>query len=73
MGKWIMNILISVDQFGNAITGGDADETLSSRFGKAKIEGKWWGRFNCWWLDLIDKGHCEGAIESDEGKDAILK
>jgi hypothetical protein len=73
IGKYLFRILVSIDQLGNTILGGDEDETLSSRFGKAKRQGKWWGQFNCWWLDKLDPGHCEDAIESDEGKNALLK
>jgi len=78
VGKWIINILIGVDQLGNAIGGGDPDETISSRLGKmARRHG---GKVPLWrplsWLiaaglEIIDPGHLAGAIEDDEGKDAI--
>lgn len=32
--KYLYNILISLDQLGNTILGGDPDETISSRLGK---------------------------------------
>ena len=33
--KWyVWNVLIGLDQFCNAILGGDPDETMSSRMGK---------------------------------------
>lgn len=69
--KWIWNILISIDQLGNTLAGGDPDETISSRSGKAKRDGKLWGRLMCRFLNVFDPGHCEGAIESDEGKDEL--
>lgn len=34
MKKYIWNVLIALDQLGNALTGGFADETMSSRMGK---------------------------------------
>ncbi len=38
IGKWLLNILISIDQLGNTIAGGDPDETISSRLGKLKVK-----------------------------------
>ena len=34
--KYFLNILISLDQMGNTLLGGDPDETISSRLGKLK-------------------------------------
>ena len=67
--KYVINILLGVDQFFNTILGGDPDETISSRAGKRE------GRHIiptalCWLLNLIDKDHCRDAIEHDEGKDS---
>jgi len=79
MGKWLLNILISIDQLGNTILGGDPDETISSRLGKLKVKhgGKIpWRRpaskIIDWGLDKIDSNHSIDAIEEDEGKNAIL-
>ena len=79
MFKWFWNILIALDQFGNALGGGDPDETISSRLGKLKEKhgGKipWRRPFSKlidWGLERIDKGHSIDAIEEDEGKDAVL-
>ncbi len=73
--KYIWNILIALDQLLNALLGGDPDETISSRIGKALREGRagWFVRAIAWTLDKIDPHHCEDAIEEDEGKDAILR
>ena len=79
MGKWLVNILIGIDQLGNAIGGGDPDETISSRLGKlARAHGgrvPWWRPLS--WviaagLEGIDPGHLADAIEEDEGKDAVF-
>ena len=79
MGKWLLNILISIDQLGNTILGGDPDETISSRLGKLKVKHDGaipWRRpvskVIDWGLDKIDSHHSIDAIEEDEGKDAIL-
>jgi hypothetical protein len=67
--KYLWNVLIAVDQFGNALGGGDPDETISSRAAKAQRVGKRWGCVLCRWLDKIDPNHCEKSIETDEGLD----
>jgi len=62
-------VLLAIDQLGNALIGGDEDETLSSRMGKA-VEGKtncWICKILCRVLNLIDTNHCQDAIERDEG------
>ena len=69
--KWMWNILIAVDQLGNAIMFGDPDETISSRAGKHighKDGWEWLANF----LDMIDPGHAKDSIERDEGKDSLL-
>jgi hypothetical protein len=78
IGKWFLNVLIGIDQLGNAIMFGDPDETISSRIGK--IKRKYGGKIP--WskpvtkiidkgLDVIDKNHSLDAIEDDEGEDQI--
>jgi len=36
--RWIMNVLISLDQLANSILAGDPDETISSRLGRIKAK-----------------------------------
>jgi hypothetical protein len=79
LGKYLLNFLISIDQLGNTIVGGDPDETISSRLGKLK---KRHGGTIPWrrpvakiidmGLDKIDKNHSIDAIEADEGQNALL-
>lgn len=74
VGKWGLNILIAIDQLGNAIGGGDPDETISSRIGKIKKAN---GGKIPWThpvskiidagLEKIDPGHSIRCIEADEG------
>lgn len=59
-------LAIAHDQLANAAFGGNEDETISSRAGKAAREGRRWGCVLCKWLDRIDPGHCERSIEIDE-------
>ena len=62
-------VLLAIDQFFNALTGGDEDETISSRIGKA-VERKspcWICHTLCKMLHWIDPNHCQESIEHDEG------
>ena len=63
---YIHNILIAFDQFWNAAFGGDPDETISSRAGKARHRN-WAADTLCKFLDRVEDDHCEHAIEWDEG------
>jgi len=73
--------LIAIDQFAYVTiggwiylaTGGDcpsADETISSRVGRAAVSGKRWGRVMEWLIDhlfhllcAVPLGHCRRSIE----------
>jgi hypothetical protein len=77
-GRWALNVLISLDQLGNSILGGDPDETISSRLGR--IKQKWGGEIpktrpvawaTDWVLERIDENHSIEAIEIDEGFDGL--
>lgn len=79
IGKYLMNLLIAIDQFGNTLTGGDPDETISSRLGKLKLRYGGtipWRRPLAkvidWGLERIDPHHSVDAVEEDEGKEALL-
>lgn len=71
VGRYIINILVAIDQAVNAILGGDPDETLSSRAWKlAKAGMRWPARV----IDrILGRGHCEAAAEEDEGKNKVIK
>lgn len=71
MKRYFWNILIAVDQFGNALFAGDPDETISSRAGKAMREGKRWGCILCRALNWFERDHCAKSIEPDEGDRAV--
>ncbi len=68
--KYLKNLLISIDQFFNALLGGDPDETLSSRFGKCNSKIC---LFICMILHKLDKEHCKKSMEIDEGKDEVWR
>jgi len=64
----LWNMLIAIDQAGNAYIGGDPDETISSR--AARQAHKWGWRLLGRILDAIDPGHMARSVEADEGKNA---
>ena len=79
MKQYILNLLLSIDQLGNSVLGGDPDETISSRLGKLKVRH---GGTIPWYrpvsglvdylLDKIDPNHSIDAIEEDEGTFAVF-
>lgn len=76
--KWVLNILIGIDQLGNALVGGDPDETISSRLGKLKLKHggtiprtRPLSKIIDMGLNAIDPNHSIDAIEHDEGENAI--
>lgn len=78
MGRYLLNLLISLDQLGNSILCGDPDETISSRIGRIKKKNG--GKVPRWRvftratdavLDWIDPNHSVDAIEDDEGHAGI--
>ena len=78
IGKYFLNVLIGLDQLGNAICGYDPDDTISSTLGKIKRAhgGRIPWTFPLakvidWGLDKIDPNHSTDAIEEDEGGDSL--
>ena len=75
MRRWLVNVLIAFDQLGNAVTGGQPDETISSRLGKLKRANGGTVPKAAWLylarpldaiLDWLDPNHSLDAIEDDE-------
>ena len=71
MKQYFWNLLILLDETGNALTGGDPGETISSRAGKAMQEGKTWGCILCKFLNLFQKDHCLKSIDKADGSRAV--
>ena len=63
----VFNALVALDKWVNVLLGGDPDETISSRAGKAQLSGKLWGCSLCRFLDFFQKDHCSINIQKDEG------
>lgn len=63
---YVRRVLVSLNQTLNALTGGEADETLSSRWGRARRRGSKAAKVVCAALEKIQPCHCASAIERDE-------
>lgn len=65
---YLMQNLIALDQTGNALLGGWADETLSSRAYRADRDGRLFGRIFRPLIDALfffEKEHCKNAYLSE--------
>lgn len=71
--RYLLNWLILIDQAGNTLAGGSPNETISERAAKARNEGREWGCLLCKMLGWINPGHCDNALTSTIGDDAIIK
>lgn len=77
--SYVKNVLVVTDCFLNALSGGDPDETISSRSGKAaeyeqSVTPAVWGvgcRM-CAFLAVFQQDHCAKAIERWRGRRAAL-
>jgi len=73
--SWGYNILLSIDQFGNAVANGNPDSTISARVGyfandglsNSKYPGYWKFMENminiAWWP--FERNHCKNAYDAD--------
>lgn len=62
-GRRAWTLAVAYDQLANAAFGGHEDETISSRAGRARRQGKRWACLLCRLLDAIDPYHCDRSIE----------
>ncbi|MDO9893511.1 hypothetical protein Q7473_05040 [Glaesserella parasuis] len=67
---WLYHVVIAIDQLFNALTGGAADETFSSRcYRGAILTEKPRKRWRFWFAFVnglfFDKQHCQTAYESE--------
>jgi hypothetical protein len=72
VGRYFLNWLILLDQAGNTLAGGSPNETISERAAKARAAGREWGCLLCRFLNWINPGHCDNALTSTIGDDAVI-
>ena len=67
--RYVLNILIAIDQLVNTLIGGYPDETLSASAYLGEREGKFFGRIFRPVIDFIfwplQRNHCRRAFESE--------
>ena len=66
MKRYLINLLIAIDQLGNALFNGAPDETISSRCARGRE--KWYWAWLARILDWLDPGHCADALNSEENR-----
>jgi hypothetical protein len=73
VGKYLLNILKWLDIGVNVIfLFGASNETISERAAKARAAGRTWGCVLCRFLGWINPGHCDNALTSTIGDDAVI-
>lgn len=72
IGRYLLNFAVLLDEAANTILGGSPNETISERSAKARAAGRRWGCLLCKLLDRINPGHCDRALTSTIGDDAVI-
>ncbi len=71
--QYLLNILKWLDTGVNVVfLFGTSNETISERAAKARNAGRRWGCILCRLLDDVNPGHCDRALTSKIGEDAII-
>jgi hypothetical protein len=72
IGRYLLNLAILLDEAANTLAGGSPNETISERAAKARNAGRRWGCVLCRALNWINPGHCDNALTSTIGDDAVI-
>ncbi|WP_017776701.1 hypothetical protein [Paraburkholderia kururiensis] len=72
LGRYFLNFAVLFDEAVNTVFGGSPNETVSERAAKARNAGRRWGCVLCGLLNRINPGHCDNALTSTIGDDAII-
>ena len=72
VGRYFLNLAVLFDEAANTLLGGSPNETISERAAKARNAGRPWGCVLCSLLNRINPGHCDGALKSTIGDDAVI-
>jgi hypothetical protein len=68
--KMFHEILIAVDQLGNALLGGWADETFSARCYRMSLQSKYWKVAEVLLNTImLSKTHCKDAYHGEQWRD----
>lgn len=64
--RYIRRNFVAIDQLGNALTGGQPDETISYRAAKARAVGDRGACVLCGLLDLFQQDHCAITLANND-------
>jgi len=67
--RYVLNLLLGIDETGNAVLAGDPSHTISARTGQALVRGKPWARYFAGPVVnalMLNRRHCVNAAV-DEG------
>ena len=74
MRVWLLNVLIALDQFINALCGGWPDETISARAFRESVTSRGW-RAVRWLIDVaflpIERDHCRAAFYAEAARSQL--
>lgn len=70
---WLSQVGLSLTRLGNALLGGHAEESMSSRAWRAEGNERWWGRITRPIIDALFASigkpqHCAGAYRYERNK-----
>lgn len=68
VGAYVMEVWRGVDQLANALLGGWARESISSRLGRTRP-----ACLLCRWLSRVEKDHCAKAAAREADMVAVLR
>ena len=70
MSRYLLNMLIGIDQFANVVLGGAPDRTISYRVYQHRDH--WAGamavKFIDWLFSAFEKDHCKGVYEAGDNQ-----
>jgi hypothetical protein len=72
VARYFLNYAVLLDEATNTVLGGSPNETISERAAKARNAGRKWGCVLCKVLNWINPGHCDNALTSTVGDDAVI-
>jgi hypothetical protein len=80
LGRFVFNLLLSIDQYANVLLLGDPDETISGRTGRAMLSGrpKWFVPYAHKAINKLfnildgQQNHCIDSVEPEETYDKEL-
>lgn len=72
LGRYFLNLAVLLNEAANTLLGGSPNETISERAAKARNAGRRWGCVLCSLLNRINPGHCDNALTSTIGDDAVI-